>query len=100
MEFIELGEFYKIVEEPFQVSESQAFLFFNNILRTLKYIHSKQIYHLDLKPENILMDSKGELFLCDFGNSLNKKAKPNWKKLNFCASDMYSCPEQNDLELL
>lgn len=43
------------------------------------------------------MDSKGDLFLCDFGNSLNKKAKPNWGKLNFCATDLYSCPEQDDL---
>lgn len=53
---------------------------------------------MDLKPENILINSKGELYLCDFGNSLNKKAKPNWKKQNFNGSDAYSSPEQCDLQ--
>ena len=46
------------------------------------------------------MNSKGDLFLCDFGNSLNKKTKPNWKKLNFGASDTYSSPEQFNLKAL
>ena len=34
-----------------------------------EYLHSLNMVHRDLKPENILVDSKGTLFLCDFGLS-------------------------------
>lgn len=51
-----------------------------------------------MKPENILIDTKGDLFLCDFGNSLNIKTKQKWGKINFSPTDKYSCPEKKHLE--
>lgn len=46
------------------------------------------------------MDSKGLLYLCDFGNSLNVKTKPNWNKVNFLGTPEYSSPETKQLSFL
>ncbi len=36
------------------------------ITQALKSAHEKGIYHLQLKPQNILIDSKEDVYLCDF----------------------------------
>ena len=46
------------------------------------------------------MDSKADLYLCDFGNSLNLKNKPSWNKVNFNGTEEYSAPESKELEYL
>ena len=43
----------------------QLFLF--QLLRGLKYCHSKKILHRDLKPQNLLIGKDGDLKLADFG---------------------------------
>lgn len=100
MQFIDLGEFYKLLEGQLVMSEEQVQYFFIQLVETIKHVHSKQIFHLDLKPENVLINCKGELFLCDFGNSLNMKAKPNWEKTNITGTDKYSPPEQYHLKMV
>ena len=37
------------------------------LLRGLKYCHSKKILHRDLKPQNLLIGRRGDLKLADFG---------------------------------
>lgn len=37
------------------------------IVEILQAIHEKQIVHCDIKPSNFMIDSKGVLFLIDFG---------------------------------
>ncbi|KAI0516141.1 hypothetical protein KFK09_008813 [Dendrobium nobile] len=43
----------------------QFFLY--QLLRSLKYIHSANVFHRDLKPKNILANSDCKLKICDFG---------------------------------
>lgn len=44
----------------------------NNLLSSLKYIHSKNILHRDIKPENLILrieDDLTDLVIADFGLS-------------------------------
>lgn len=39
------------------------------LLRALKYIHSKNVIHRDIKPENIFLDASATIKIGDFGVS-------------------------------
>ncbi|KAK1378705.1 hypothetical protein POM88_025449 [Heracleum sosnowskyi] len=41
--------------------------FLYQLLRSLKYMHSANVFHRDLKPKNILANSDWKLKICDFG---------------------------------
>ncbi len=53
------------------LSENEALDVFRQVLQALKVIHSQspQMLHLDIKPSNLLRDSKGKVYLIDFGSS-------------------------------
>lgn len=42
-------------------------IFLYQLLRGLKYCHSRKVLHRDLKPQNLLINAIGELKLADFG---------------------------------
>ena len=44
------------------------------------------------------MNSKGELFICDFGNCLNLRHKLNFQNFNFFGTFEYSSPEVYELK--
>lgn len=50
-----------------KINSDNVRLFLYQLLRSLKYCHSKKILHRDIKPQNILIGSSGELKLADFG---------------------------------
>ena len=61
---------------------------FENLLHKIKYLSEKKIIHRDIKPENIVWGrmnnskilNKDELFLIDYGFSLNIKEISNYKR--------------------
>lgn len=101
MEFIELGEFYGAIDSGFEFSEKLACFFLRQTLISLRKLHAFHFYHFDMKPENLLLDSKGRVFLCDFGCSLYAKRLKtvNWSKVKFRGSPEYAAPEVYELEL-
>jgi serine/threonine protein kinase len=72
-------------------SEIHAKIIFNKVINGLKQCHSKGIAHLDLKPENILLSDSGEVFLGDFGSSLDI-SKGRFIEGRF-GTPLYSAPE-------
>ena len=42
--------------------------------RAIHYLHMKGICHRDIRPSNFLINSKGRLFLSDFGSAKSKKS--------------------------
>ena len=76
--------------------ESAVFVIAIQILRALKYMHSKNVIHSDIKLENILLaepNSVDSLRLIDFGLSYKKMARDDLLKvtsgtLNYMAPEM------------
>ena len=50
-----------------QFMEDHVIIILYNLLCSLKYIHSANVFHRDLKPANILINDQCEVTLCDFG---------------------------------
>ena len=71
------GELLDYVRDPLKpFSEKTALFLFIQLIKAVKYIHSRGVYHLDIKLENILVDgpldldnSDNWLKLADFGLS-------------------------------
>lgn len=74
MEYASGGDLLHLMKKKGRLSESQARNIFVQLIRGLKFIHSKRILHRDIKLDNVLLtDNDGELKakICDFGVSRN-----------------------------
>lgn len=115
MEFKEMGDLLSLVDSLEQNLSARLVGFFHQqICLALRDIHRAQIAHLDLKPENIVVDEHLNLFLCDFGHSLDvsqkllavskaKKALPasqldRLASKSFVGSDQYCAPEVHEFQ--
>lgn len=49
------------------LSENQAFVFFETLVKTMTEVHRVGLYHRDLKPANLLLTPYGQLKIADFG---------------------------------
>ena len=60
-----------VIESPsHRYSEVEAIKVFKQVLKGLKYCHSRKIIHGDIKPENILISNKRVIKLTDFSSSI------------------------------
>lgn len=75
MEHVDGGNLHKHIVRNGRLHEHEARNIFIQLVRALKYIHSKGFVHRDLKPENILLNQKPsqtgllEVKISDFGTS-------------------------------
>ena len=52
-----------------RLKEDVARVYFQQLISTVDFCHSRDVYHRDLKPENLLLDESGNLKVTDFGLS-------------------------------
>jgi len=62
------------------------------LLRSLAYIHTRNICHRDIKPQNVLVNAvNGECKLCDFGSA--KQLVKGEENIAYICSRYYRAPE-------
>ena len=68
MEFCAGGDLFSLIKAGFMTDEDRLCCW-KQLLRGVRYLHSKGIAHRDIKPENLLMAEDGHLKITDFGVS-------------------------------
>ena len=69
MEYVEGGSLDDYIKLKGRLTEEEALKCTLEIADALSYMHKNMMIHLDLKPKNIMRNSKGHLYLIDFGLS-------------------------------
>lgn len=91
LEYVDGGELYEKIKLEGRIPETQAKVWFKQLIEAVAYIHKHGIVHRDLKPENVLVDKVGNIRLCDFGFG---KLFDATKLLDtYCGSPFYAAPE-------
>ncbi|KAK0605535.1 hypothetical protein LWI29_027855 [Acer saccharum] len=61
LEFVTGGELFDKIVNHGRMREDEARRYFQQLINTVDYCHSRGVYHRDLKPENLLLDTYGNL---------------------------------------
>lgn len=77
-----------------KVSEEQAYILLEPIVRALSYLHSIDIVHCDISPDNLLFDKENQLKLIDFGAAKIRKKQKEKQKEETYYKERYTPPEQ------
>ena len=92
-EYIKGIELFQYISLKKKIEESEACLYFQQIICGLEYLHKMGIVHRDIKPENILIDHYlKEIKIIDFGLS-NKYTNNSDLLSTLCGSPLYAAPE-------
>ena len=85
------GELFQYILTHRNINESEASIFFYQIVNAVHYLHSLNIIHRDIKPENILLSENNILKVIDFG--LSNYYSKNKLLETPCGSLCYAAPE-------
>jgi len=93
-EYLEGGELFdRIVDESFELLESDCCFFIRQVCKGLDYLHRNNIVHLDIKPENIVLRGREgrNIKIIDFGTAM--KLQPGQKVQNMVGTPEFMAPE-------
>ena len=94
MEYAKGKELFDYIVTKKKLSESEACLFYQQIISGIEYLHKIKYVHRDIKPENLLINEETKVLkIVDFGLS-NIYTNPNKHLLSSaCGSPSYAAPE-------
>ncbi|KAK2649983.1 hypothetical protein Ddye_017472 [Dipteronia dyeriana] len=94
LEFVDGGELFDKIAKNGRLKEDEARRYFQQLINTVDYCHSRGVYHRDLKPENLLLDSYGVLKVSDFGlSAFSKQVREDGLLHTACGTPNYVAPE-------
>jgi len=85
------GDLFEYMLQTGKMSETQARIFFRQLISAVQFSHAHLVVHRDLKPENVLIDASGIVKISDFG--LSNIVRPGKLCSTFCGSPIYCPPE-------
>jgi 5'-AMP-activated protein kinase, catalytic alpha subunit len=91
LEYAQSGELFDYITERGKLPESEARVFFQQLISGIEACHRKMVAHRDIKPENILLDKSNHIKIADFGLS-NAMREGHFLKTS-CGSPQYAAPE-------
>lgn len=97
--FVEGQDLYHYVQEHGPLAEAFAIEVTRQVLDVLRHLHlqAPPVLHRDLKPENLLLDSKGRIWVIDFGASSDAtrdKHQSDLSQITAMQTLGYASPEQ------
>ncbi|KAJ4891609.1 CBL-interacting serine/threonine-protein kinase 13 [Raphanus sativus] len=93
MEYVRGGDLYGKVSKG-RLREGVARRYFQQLISSVSFCHSRGVYHRDLKLENLLLDDEGSLKVSDFGLSVvSEQLKQDGICQTFCGTPAYLAPE-------
>ncbi|CAH8365700.1 unnamed protein product [Eruca vesicaria subsp. sativa] len=93
MEYVRGGELYEKVARG-RLRESTARRYFQQLISSVSFCHSRGVYHRDLKLENLLLDDEGNVKVSDFGLSVvSDQLLQDRICQTFCGTPEYLAPE-------
>ncbi|KAF8110217.1 hypothetical protein N665_0086s0055 [Sinapis alba] len=93
MEYVRGGDLYTKVSKG-RLREGVARRYFQQLISSVSFCHSRGVYHRDLKLENLLLDDEGSLKVSDFGLSVvSEQLKQDGICQTFCGTPAYLAPE-------
>ncbi|CAK9185588.1 unnamed protein product [Ilex paraguariensis] len=91
------SDLHQVIKANDDLTPDHHQFFLYQLLRSLKYIHSANVFHRDLKPKNILANADCKLKICDFGLArVSFNDAPSaifWTVRDYVATRWYRAPE-------
>ena len=94
-EYLEGGSLRSLLDQPYQMSPSQALVGGLQAARALEHAHARGFVHRDIKPANLLFDGEGRIRIGDFGLA-RALAEAAWTEPSgaLLGTARYASPEQ------
>ncbi|KAK8581311.1 hypothetical protein V6N13_144342 [Hibiscus sabdariffa] len=93
MEYVKGGELFAKVAKG-KLKEDSARKYFQQLVSSVDFCHSRGVYHRDLKPENLLLDENENLKVTDFGlSALPEQLRNDGLLHTQCGTPSYVAPE-------
>lgn len=95
MRYAENGDLLDYIKTNGALSENRAKIWFHQMAKALKYLHTMNVAHRDLKCENILITKRMNVKLADFGFARHCSDFNGQRILShtYCGSAAYAAPE-------